>query len=349
MTNRPDARSMIRLSSRCFALEVDKRALVVTMACGLVVAMLTILALGTGSYALTSKQVLKALTYGTTDDRLLAIVWEARLPRSVAAVLVGLALGAAGCIFQSISRNALGSPDIIGFTTGAATGAIIHIIFINAGALGTALASLIGGLATAALVYVLSLHGGITGGYRLVLIGIGVSAMLTALNTLMLARGHIDLAVKARMWLMGSLSQATWSTIGPASVATFVALGLICACARALTIMEMGDDEAQQLGVRVEHIRRLSTLGGVALTACAVAMAGPISFVALAAAQIVRRLTASARVHVVSSAVMGAALLCGADLTAKSIPGPVAVPVGILTGLIGGLYFIALIARQRSV
>lgn len=164
-------------------------------------------------------------------------------------------ISASGAIFQSVSRNALGSPDVIGFTTGAATGAILQIVVFQASALQVSLGALAGGLATALVVYLLSLKGGVTGGYRLVLVGIGVGAIMGALNGMMLVLGNLDNVVSANLWLAGSLQARTWSEALPVMIGTLLVLPLVLLIARRAALMEMGDEIAQQLGVRVERTR----------------------------------------------------------------------------------------------
>ncbi len=153
--------------------------------------------------------ILKSVTghgLNPTTDR---IIFRVRLPRLITALFVGASLGMAGSIFQSISRNALGSPDIIGFTTGAATGAIVQIILFNSGPFETALAAVLSGIGTALIVFLLAMKGRTTGGYRLILVGIGVGAVLSGLNTVMLVAGDLDQAASAQLWLAGSLNTRT--------------------------------------------------------------------------------------------------------------------------------------------
>ncbi len=188
------------------------------------------------------------------------IVWNIRLPRIVTAVFVGAALGVSGGIFQSVSRNALGSPDVIGFTTGAATGAIAQIVLFEQGPVQVALAAIFGGIVTAVMVYLLSRKAGVVGGYRLILTGIGIGAVLSALNGLMLVKGNIDNAVTANLWLAGSLHARTWSHAIPVMVGVIVLVPLIMLLARQLSLMEMGDDLATQLGIRVERVRLVMLL-----------------------------------------------------------------------------------------
>lgn len=188
--------------------------------------LLAVLLLGIGTLHLSPGEVLASL-FGLGDNPTAErIIQRVRLPRVLTAVFVGAALGMAGSVFQSISRNALGSPDIIGFTTGAASGAIVQIILFNAGPLGTSLAAVLSGVCTAAVVFVLSLKGRTTGGYRLVLVGIGVGAMLTGLNTVLLVTGDLDQAMTAQLWLSGSLNTRTWSHVVPAALG-FVLIGPI--------------------------------------------------------------------------------------------------------------------------
>lgn len=327
---------------------VEKRTLWLLVALAGLGAVLTTLSVAGGTIDYSVMQVLRALV-GHGDDQTLLVIRGIRLPRAVAAIVVGMALGAAGCVFQSVSRNALGSPDIIGFTTGAATGAVVQIVLFNAGATATALAAVSGGVLTAVVVYLLSRGRGATGGYRLVLVGIGVSAMLSAVNTLLLAWGELDLAVKARIWLSGSLNAREWSDVVPVIIGLIICLPPLIRSSRVLDILEMGDDQARQLGVHAERTRLGTMIAGVTLTSVAVAAAGPIVFVALAAPQIVRRITDSARVQVVSSAAFGAVLLLAADLVSRNLPTHFAVPVGLITGVLGGVYLLWILTRQRTV
>ena len=306
-------------------------------------------AMGAGSIPLPFGDVLAAVFGLSEDRRTTAVVQRIRLPRTVTALAVGACLGAAGAVFQSVSRNALGSPDIIGFTTGAATGAVAQIILFDAGAGATALWAVGGGLLAAALVYLLSLQGGLTGGYRLVLVGIGVGAMLSALNSVLLAKGDADLAAQAHLWLSGSLSARTWDHAVPVLCALALLLPVLLALGRSLTLMEMGDDAARALGVRVESTRLMSMAAAVGLTAVATAAVGPLAFVALAAPQLAARLTRSPGVPIGTGAMMGAVLVLGSDLLSQQLPVRAALPIGLMTGLVGGIYLLWLLTRSKQV
>lgn len=309
--------------------------------------LLGVLLLGIGSLPLTPAQVLSSLLGSADDSTAQRIVSRVRLPRVLTALLVGASLGMAGSIFQSISRNALGSPDIIGFTTGAASGAIVQIILFDAGPLATSLAAVVAGMLTATAVFVLAMKGRSTGGYRLVLVGIGVGAMLSGLNTVLLVSGDLDQVMTAQLWLAGSLNTRTWSHVTPAALGLLLIAPLALYQARRLNLLEMGDDIASQLGVAVERTRLLMVLAAVALTAIATAAAGPIAFIALAAPQLARRLTGGAGVPLLSGALMGAVLLLLADLVSQRFPLSLNMPIGLITGMLGGVYLLWLLGRNR--
>lgn len=327
---------------------VEKRTALLALALCLAAAALAVYSVASGTINYSLAEVMSALAL-RGEDKTELVIWSIRLPRAVAAIAVGMALGAAGSVFQSISRNALGSPDVIGFTTGAATGAVLQIVLYNKGATATALSAVAFGVVTAVIVYLLSRNRGSTGGYRLVLIGIGVSAMLSALNTLLLAWGDLDLAVKARIWLSGSLNAREWNDVYPALIALAICLPMLIYYSRPLNILEMGDDQAKQLGVNTERLRLIVMILGVLLTSVAVAAAGPIAFIALAAPQIVSRITGAARVQVICSGLFGAVLLLAADMISRNLPTSYAVPVGLTTGVIGGFYLLWILTRQKAV
>ncbi|PNL49006.1 Fe(3+)-siderophore ABC transporter permease [Proteus mirabilis] len=275
------------------------------------------------------------------------IVMDIRLPRLLTAMGVGAALGISGAIFQSISRNVLGSPDVIGFTTGAATGALLQIIIFNGTVVDIAISTLIGGMATALIVYLLSLKNGVISGYTMILIGIGVGAILHAFNGLLLVKGNIDNAIMANLWLAGSLNARTWQHVYPTFIGLLILVPLIIFYAKSLTLMEMGDDMAQQLGVHVGRVRWVMIFSAVLLASLATASAGPIAFVALAAPQLVIRLSHSGKLPIVGSALMGALLLLSADVLSQSLPINITMPVGLMTGVIGGLYLLWLLTRKQ--
>ncbi|MGO2779056.1 FecCD family ABC transporter permease, partial [Glutamicibacter arilaitensis] len=233
-------------------------------------------------------------------------------------------------------------------TTGAATGAVAQIVLFNAGAWATGASAMICGLLTAAVVYLLSFSKHATGGQRLVIIGIGVGAMLGAVNTILLAKGDADLAAQANLWLSGSLGGRTWADAALVGVALLVLLPLLVAHGRNLTMLEMGDDTAQALGVGAETVRRLTIFAAVCLTAAATAAAGPIAFVALASGQIIRQLIGNRSVPIWQAALTGSVLLVACDVITQHLPLQAQVPIGLATSLAGGLYLLYLLTRPQT-
>ena len=293
---------------------------------------LALVALTLGDYPVPLTDVMLALT-GQEAGTANLIVVEWRAPRALAALVFGAALGVSGAIFQSLTRNPLASPDIIGFSTGSYTGALVVIIVIGGSYLQVAAGALVGGILTAALVYMLAYRRGVQG-FRFIIVGIGISAMLASLNTWMMLRADLEVAMSAAVWNAGSLNGITWAQAGAGSVA--IAVLMLVAAA--------------QSSVRVETLRLGLIVTGVALTAAVTAAAGPISFIALAAPQIARRLARTPGVTLMPAATMGALLLLAADILAQHAL-PASLPVGVVTVVIGGSYLVWLLiheARRRT-
>jgi len=305
---------------------------------------LGVLALGTGEFTLSPGQVLEALAgEGTRAARLVVVEW--RLPRVLLALMVGAALGLAGAIFQALTRNPLGSPDVIGFNTGAYTGVLVVTVFVGNGYYLTAAGALIGGLATAAVVYLLAFRQGVQG-FRLIIVGIAISAMLGSANQWFIIKVDLQAAFAAALWGQGSLNGLGWAQVTPVAVTLGVLVLALIGYGPRLALLEMGEDAAAALGVRVEPVRLAYLVIGVALTAVATAAAGPISFVALAAPQLAQRLTRTPGIALLPAAAMGAFLLMLSDWLAQRAFAPTQLPVGVVTVSVGGLYFVWLLVRQ---
>ena len=326
---------MTAIALRGISLRVRRRSAAVCAALVLVTFAVAVLSVGTGDFPLSVGEVLAVLA-GQGDPAAAFIVETLRLPRVLTALLVGGALGIAGAIFQSISRNPLGSPDIIGFTQGSVAGAFVVILWIGGTTFQIALGAVCGGLVTAVVVYLLALRGGVQG-YRLVLVGIGVSAMLLAVNHYLITRATRDDAFEAAHWMIGSVNGRGWEHVWPVAAALAVLVPAALALSRPLAMLELGDDAARALGVSAERSRLALVFVAVGLTAVATASTGPVAFVALAAPQLARRLTRAAAPGLVSAALMGALLLAASDLAAQRLLS-VDLPVGIMTGAVGGLY-----------
>jgi iron complex transport system permease protein len=334
---------VVRLAGGRVSLRFQRRSLAVGLGLAAAVLAGAVVSIGTGDYPLSPGQVVTALVSGG-DSPSVFIVETLRLPRTLTALLVGAALGVAGAIFQGIARNPLGSPDFIGFTTGAATGALVSMLILDGGSGQVALGAIAGQLVTAVVVYALAVRGGVQG-YRLVLVGIGIGAMLTSVNSYLITRAHRDEAMEAARWLVGSLNGRGWEHVVPVALALAALLPLALLLAPRLRMLEMGDDAAKALGVDVERSRLLLALAAILMTAVGVAATGPVAFVALTAPQIARRLARTPSPGIATSALTGAAILVLSDVLAQRLLSK-DLPVGIVTGLLGGCYLAWLLSRE---
>jgi iron complex transport system permease protein len=323
-----------------------RRHLAVPVLASAVLVLLSAVSLGRGDFPIGIADVLRTLV-GLGEGAQDFIVLELRAPRIVVGLLVGLALGVAGALFQTFARNPLASPDTLGITMGASVGAVAAIV-LSGGALsglGVPLAALLGALGTGALLFVLTWRAGIDG-YRLVLVGIALWSFGTALVDWLLTNAEIYDAASAYVWITGSLNARTWDHALPLAVALAVLLPLALALSRVLRILQLGDDTARGLGVRLQLAQAATVLVAVGCVAFAVSAAGPLTFVALVVPQIAVRLTGGSRPPLLASGLLGAVLVVGADLVTRTVL-PDALPVGILTAVLGAPYLLWLLVRGR--
>ncbi|GAA2839873.1 FecCD family ABC transporter permease [Crossiella cryophila] len=335
---------VLRIHRGWLSLRLAPRTLLMCLLLALAAASAGVFGMTTGDFPLTPGEVVNALL-GLGDGPTEFIVVTLRLPRVVAGLLVGAALAVSGAVLQSLTRNPLGSPDFMGFTTGSATGAILVIVWFQGSMAAISLGALIGGGLTMVVAYLLAFSRGVQG-FRLVLVGIGLSSLLLSVNLYLITSSSLHLALAAEAWQTGTLNGRTWNHLLPLVAAMAVLLPIALYYGRRFSVLEMGDEMAATLGVRVERTR-LALLGiSVTLAALATAAAGPIAFVALAAPQLARRLTAAPGPNLFASALMGSALLLVSDLAVQRIFAPVQLPVGIVTGGIGGLYLVWLLVHE---
>lgn len=328
------------LRARAWSVRWEPRTAAVCAALAGAALVAGVLVAGTGDFPISPPDVVRALV-GQGTGATEFIVVTLRLPRVANGLLAGFALGMAGAVFQSLSRNPLGSPDLIGFTSGSATGALLQILVFGGGTAAIAGGSVAGAFCTALAVYVLAYRGGVHG-QRLVLVGVGAAAMLEAFNSLLITRADLREAYEAVFWLTGSLNDRTWGQARLLFIALAVLVPVVLALGRSMRVEELGDDAARALGVPVQRLRAALVVTGVALVAAATAVTGPVQFVALAAPQLARRLTRRSGPHLFSAGLMGAVLLVVSDLIALHLP--VRLPVGVVTGVLGGAYLIWLLA-----
>lgn len=322
---------------------LDTRTAAICGALSLLLLALAAGALTLGESDIPAGEVASALV-GNGDSGTHSIVVDWRLPRIVLAVLGGACLALSGAIFQSMTRNPLGSPDIIGFSTGAYTGSLIVNLVVGGGALSVTLGAFTGGMVTAAAVYFLAFKRGVQG-FRLIVVGIAVSAVLGAFNGYLLVSARLEEAVTAAVWGAGSLNGIRWFQVEPVAWSLLLLAPLCFLLARRLRMLELGDEYASTLGVNPERTRIVLLIVGVGLVSVTTAVAGPITFVALAAPHIARRLVGASGPCLLASALVGASLLLISDVLAQRIIAPNQYPVGTVTACLGGAYLIALMSR----
>ncbi|MGH2696068.1 MAG: FecCD family ABC transporter permease, partial [Actinomycetota bacterium] len=279
------------------------------------------------------------------------ILFELRIPRVLLAMVVGAALAASGAVFQALFRNPMADPAIIGVSSGAALGAIAVIILgggVLAGGLGVPAAAFAGALAVSFLVYRLARIGPAVQVATLLLAGIAVAAVISAVISLVMAFAGQEIR-SIYFWLLGGLAGRGWGAL--ATSAPLVGLGAVLALTtvRDLNLMALGEERAAQLGVEIERFKRRSLATGALLAAAAVSVAGVIGFVGLMTPHILRLvLGADHRRLVPASIVGGAAFMVLADLAARTVRAPEEIPVGAVTALLGGPFFLYLLRRERK-
>lgn len=266
-----------------------------------------------------------------------------RLPRMLAAVLAGFAFGISGSVFQTLLRNPLASPNIIGITSGSSAAAVFFILVLRLGGTAASAASVAAGLIVTALIYILSQGGGFSGG-KLILIGIGIQAMLNALISYMLQQAASNDVPSAMRWLSGSLNTVKLSDLVPLGLTMILAVPLILLLGRSLSIMELGEQSALTLGVKTNLTRIVIVIAAVCLLAFATVATGPIAFVSFLAGPIAKRLSGSSIPHTLPAGLVGAILVLAGDLIGQNAFA-IRLPVGVITGIIGAPYLIYLLIR----
>ncbi|GAA5102062.1 iron ABC transporter permease [Haloechinothrix salitolerans] len=308
---------------------------------------LALVALMLGEFPVSPRDAL-AVAVGAEQGPARLVLVEFRLPRLLVAVLVGMALGTAGALFQSVLRNPLASPDIIGVSQGAAVGAVIAVLGLGLAGLWISAAAWLGALTVAVLNLAVAWRGGLAG-RRFVLCGIALSFACASVTSYLLARGDVREAHTVLLWLAGSVGSATYDDLVRLACVVGVLVPFALLLETRLAMLELGEDTAAGLGVPATRTRVTAIVLAVGLAASAVAVAGPIGFVALTAGPIARRLVGDGKPVVVASALVGAAVTLGADVIAEHLAPGSTVPVGVVTGLIGGPYLFWLLTQSREV
>ena len=291
-------------------------------------------ALRLGKFTVSTQEVIDALQgRGRRIVQVVVVTWK--LPRILLGLVAGLALGVAGAVFQTITRNPLGSPDLIGFSTGAQTGILVSVLLLPGSMLSTSLASFIGGAAVGAVTYLVSLRGGFTG-LRFILVGIAISSMLVSVNRWLLVRVDDDEGLGALKAITGTLGAARWPVVTPTCLAIGVTVALTLLASRHLRVLSLGEQVATILGSPTRRASALLILLGTVLVAVVTMAAGPIGFVALVAPHLARLLTGSPQPPLLVSGLTGSLLLAGADLLSQLLLE--SMPASVVTNAVGGLY-----------
>lgn len=272
-------------------------------------------------------------------------VGEIRLPRATMALLVGIAFGLGGVTFQTMLRNPLASPDIIGISSGASTAAVVGIVILELGASSISFLAIAAALGTSLAIYLMAYRSGVAG-TRLILIGIGVDAMLKSAIAYVLMRAAVYDIQAAMQWLSGNLNNASFEEVRPLAIALVLAGPVLLAQARPLSLMQQGDDSAVALGVRVERTRLLAIVAAVVLIGFGTAAAGPVAFVAFLSGPIAARIIGGGRSLMIPAALVGALLVLSADLVGQFVFEN-RYPVGVITGALGAPFLLYLLVRTN--
>ncbi|MFE0174157.1 FecCD family ABC transporter permease [Streptomyces sp. NPDC059002] len=341
---RPAGYAVLRVHRAAFL--VHRRAALVAVGLAVLLAASCLAYLCVGESFVSPGEALKVVLGQPSADEL--VVGTLREPRMVVGLLVGAAFGVAGGLIQTVARNPLASPDIIGISQGASALTVGAMTFGITSYTALPYLSVLGGVLAAALVYVFAWRGGLHA-TRFVLIGIGFAIALRSVTTLFMTKGDYLVAQQAQIWMTGSLNGRGWAEAEPLGLVLLCLLPFVLWAARAQRSVTMDDDTATALGVRLGRVRLGLVVLGVVLASVATGAAGPVDFVALLAPQIARRLTRTAQIPLFCSALLGALIMVLADLLARRLFSPTELPVGVLTAAVGAPYLIWLIIRSRSV
>jgi iron complex transport system permease protein len=340
----------VTIRSKSYSFLISKKAIMITLALLVAVILMMIVSTGVGSITIKPFDVVRAV-FGYGTDPSTMIVRTLRLPRVIVAVLIGASLGVSGAILQGIVRNPLTSPDTIGTTGGATLGAVSFFFFFSdkLSIHWLPVAAILGAFVATLLVYIFSWKNGITP-LRLVLIGTGLTAAMSAVSYLMMLTGPIVLANQSLTFMTGSIYGVSWAkAVYPLLPWVIVLIPVIFFYARHITIQSLGEDIAQSVGSRVQRQRFLLIMLSVALSGAAVAFGGAISFIGLMAPHISRRLVGPSFGSLIPvSALTGSLLLLLADLAGRFLFKPLDIPAGVFTAAIGAPIFIYVLYRSRN-
>lgn len=332
-----------------FSFKQDRRMLPVFAVLLLLGIAILVTSVSYGDFDISPLDVLRTiLGIDTGNSRHELVVFTFRLPRILVAFLVGSALSVSGTILQGITRNPLADPGILGVTSGASLAAVATIVWFDVPIEWLPFVAFGGALLMALTIFAVAWKGG-SAPVRLILVGVGLGAVASALTSLMMVFGEINAVQEATVWLAGSVYGSNWQHVHTLVLWLLVLLTISILMARQLNTLGLGDDPARGLGLQVELQRVLLLAVSVALAAVAVAVAGTIGFVGLVAPHIARRLVGPSHEGLIpTAALLGGVLLMLADLIGRWVVSPSELPVGVVAAMIGAPYFAYLLYQTRN-
>ncbi len=334
--------AVIERVSRARRVPIRRRRLVVGGLSVLLVAVFAVRVL-LGDFTFTVPDFFRIL-FGADIPGASYILMESKLPRAVLGVLVGVAFGVGGAVFQTTLRNPLAAPDVIGVSAGASAAAVFALVTLDLAGPWVSAAAIAGAVVVS--VVVRAVAGGAATGFRLVLVGVGLAAALGSVVQYLFTRADVYDAQLALRWLTGSLHAADWPTVRILTLVLLVLMPAVVWLARSLRVTELGADTAMGLGVPGRRTDALLLLA-VVLTAVGVAAAGPVAFVAFAAGPVARALNGG-RTTLLGAALVGACVVVGADAVAADAVADINLPVGVVTGALGAPFLLWLLATGRT-
>ena len=352
MTALPAPRGDILLRSprEAIALRFPVRGLVAALVLTLLLIAIFAMSMTIGSYDIDLPTLLATLSGQTISAAIDNVVWQFRMPRTLAAMMVGAMMALSGGALQTVTRNGLADPSLVGISQGAALAVVFAIVVMpEIDPRLRPLLALVGALGVAALIQAMSSQQRGASPIRFILIGVGISAFISAITSIMLTYGDIDDAVAALAWLAGSVNAASWADVSILFGWSVVLLPLILLLSRSMAVLRMGEETAIGLGAPVRRARATLIAVAVAFAAIATAVIGPIGFVGLIAPHAARRLARTGLgLHTIITALCGALLVATADLVGRAAFAPIQLPAGLLTALIGVPIFVYLLHRSAA-
>lgn len=338
------------IRSETISFRIDRRVLPILLCLTVAIVVAMVMNLGRGEYPISPLDIIKTvLGIDTGNPDHAFVIYNLRLPRTLVAFMVGMALAVSGTIFQGITRNPLADPGIIGINAGASLAAVtVIVLFPSAPIYTLPVSAFVGALLMAGLIYSLAWNNG-SSPVMFILMGVGLSAIAGAFTSLLITFGDIYSVSDALVWLAGSVYGRTWEQVFSFLPWLIVFIPMALTLARHLNALNLGDDVAKSLGSRVEWLRGLLVLVGVALAGAGVATAGMIGFVGLIAPHLGRQLVGTNHEGLIpTSALLGGMLVVGSDLLGRTLFAPIEIPCGVVTAAVGAPYFLYLLIRNRN-